>query len=949
MIMKTARRALTVLLTVLLVASCTAAFALTRLDESKYAFTKVGEQQNVNENVTFQKYTLKSGVNETVVDAVALEFSTADGYIPMAFMGYAGTSATVSYNDNNNDGEMSRGHAEIAAEKYGYEVVGAINGSFFSMDQGGNGQYGTLVDYIISNGKVMSAHAGDACEVVAFMSDGTFQVVNSMIDYALYINGQSVGSLYYINKTSGTKNAGNWGNGFYYFDTSCGRVTDTHKEVMGYNVLCKKLDNTDLVVGGTLKGEVISVTETTEGAQVSDGYNDVSDKFDIFVKSTSPNAKFVKNLKAGDSINISVTETVEASREIIEKANSVIENVGWLVKDGVDQTQIKSSIGTHSVDLKARWTAFGRKADGSYVFFTTDSQTTDGSSYSTGNSPCATLQDVAKAMISLGCVDVIRMDGGGSVQMYAANDGSGNPGYLMVTEGYIRPVSDCILIVKKSSATNETVTKALKDAAEAAKKAENIETAVQDVLDEIDAMLEKEPNPVESDARRLLMKLMAAQSGKDELNAQIANAAGIKYSDYSFEVLEEIRSAYDYATEVFGDPEATGADVSKATEDLRYWLALSGEQDISLSKGASYKVDLNGGKNYTNFENVLVDDLKRLTDGAADSLEGTSTAYSAWQGSPIITLDLGAQKSVQKFVIHAARMLDWGISTPRGVTVSVSNDGNTFTQVGSASAKDVSVEGKGTSEIGVLVNESTALGWNAYRITIEPEQAASCRYVRFEFKLQGSFLWLTELEAVQSVEPISDAVYITGINRTVYSDDCCVFTHEAGNLKENDGAVNAKWTQNVFLKWSEEDGCYIVTKNAAGGGKAPDVTLAEDEVLVAVHGDIGQPGNPNKVYATKNFPKGTKVALYGVDVQNGKLSIAPFMRVYHAPEPDPVTLPGDLNNDGELDAVDYIKLKKSILGSLELTADEMLRADVNGDGEIDALDYIMLKKKVLQG
>ena len=59
--------------------------------------------------------------------------------------------------------------------------------------------------------------------------------------------------------------------------------------------------------------------------------------------------------------------------------------------------------------------------------------------------------------------------------------------------------------------------------------------------------------------------------------------------------------------------------------------------------------------------------------------------------------------------------------------------------------------------------------------------------------------------------------------------------------------------------------------------------------------------------------------------------------------------PGDLNDDGELDALDYIKLKKAILGTIELTPEEEQRADVNGDGELDALDYIMLKKKVLQG
>ena len=56
---------------------------------------------------------------------------------------------------------------------------------------------------------------------------------------------------------------------------------------------------------------------------------------------------------------------------------------------------------------------------------------------------------------------------------------------------------------------------------------------------------------------------------------------------------------------------------------------------------------------------------------------------------------------------------------------------------------------------------------------------------------------------------------------------------------------------------------------------------------------------------------------------------------------------GDINGDGEVDAVDYILLKKLILGTLEPSPEQEKRMDVNGDGETDARDYILLKKIVL--
>lgn len=71
-----------------------------------------------------------------------------------------------------------------------------------------------------------------------------------------------------------------------------------------------------------------------------------------------------------------------------------------------------------------------------------------------------------------------------------------------------------------------------------------------------------------------------------------------------------------------------------------------------------------------------------------------------------------------------------------------------------------------------------------------------------------------------------------------------------------------------------------------------------------------------------------------------------------SPEPPPPPVipedKGDLNGDGAVDAVDYIRLKKKILSG-NYTAEEETVLDVNGDGDVDARDYIVLKKFVLAG
>ena len=56
---------------------------------------------------------------------------------------------------------------------------------------------------------------------------------------------------------------------------------------------------------------------------------------------------------------------------------------------------------------------------------------------------------------------------------------------------------------------------------------------------------------------------------------------------------------------------------------------------------------------------------------------------------------------------------------------------------------------------------------------------------------------------------------------------------------------------------------------------------------------------------------------------------------------------GDLNNDGETDAKDYMMLKRYVLGTYEMWQKGWYRSDVNYDGDVDAKDYMILKRAVM--
>lgn len=876
--MKFTKKALALVLALVMVGSLASVLAF-----AGYDMEATSEAYEVDDNVFHTSYEVTSGENGNTVTAQALEFDPADGYVPVVFGGNAGWSYV-----------LDKQYARASLDRWGYEPVGIINGSFFNMSNG------FLNSINITDGRITCAHVGYTGEMVTFDSKGVMTIVKSSLDYKLYANGNELkNALTYINKIDGA--AAN--DRVYYWDSACGSISDSAEYEKGVEVLCNKVFGTELSVGGTLVGEVVSVGTDTNATGIG------TNQFVLYCKSASPFADTLKNLKAGDEVQITVNESIEESREVMENCSSAIENIGWLVKDGVDQTQIQSTIGTHSVTLQARWTAFGTKPDGSYVFFTTEGG-------STGAGGSVTLRDVAKAMMELGCNNVIRMDGGGSSAMYLADAGNGEPGYVQSSS---RSVPDCIMVVKVASMLpSEELAAALDVAIEGAEAAEE-SASLTLALDAAKAVRADE-RATEGDYKRAIMKISSALAGKQELQALVAKAANVKFTDYSQFVLDNLRVAYDAASTVVANKEATAKEIKDAYNELLYWYSLSGDQSVNVAFGKDYTSSSNSNASYVDTDGV------ELTDGAlgngVDAYSPTWAGYNGASGGKYeYVIDLGEKfENISSFGVNALQLDSWGIAVPKNIKVYVSDDNTAWTE---AASLDISADIYGSKE------------QDAHDITVKPASAVSGRYVKFELTAVKSFIFISELSVNVDFAAIDEGLYLTAFNTTILADYTSIFT--SGTI--TGASHNPLWTHNIWLEWNEALEAYVVTKNVFANGSFADYTLKEGEIIIAVHRDSAV-ADMNRTLA-QNAKVGDILVLNGIDIEKLSTDIGAYFYFEDGYKP------GDVNMNGEIDATDYLIIRQTVLGLVELDKEQTRLADVNGNGKIDANDYVMVKRHFL--
>ena len=169
-----------------------------------------------------------------------------------------------------------------------------------------------------------------------------------------------------------------------------------------------------------------------------------------------------------------------------------------------------------------------------------------------------------------------------------------------------------------------------------------------------------------------------------------------------------------------------------------------------------------------------------------------------------------------------------------------------------------------------------------------------------------------------------------------------------GALAVKGDAAGLAGEEGDFNYWSviivDAEGKVIYSNATLGrnneGGIKTDVAVPAGAVVIATHGgsELAKVGQIVKVY---------NVDLAALATLNGYVALEQAgYTVEDAPVVPEVQL-GNVNGDDVIDLYDYILVKREIMNTIDLTAEQLEAADVNGDDVIDLYDYILIKRHIM--
>lgn len=197
------------------------------------------------------------------------------------------------------------------------------------------------------------------------------------------------------------------------------------------------VQSTELVVGGRVTYTVEQVLQSTGSIEIPEGkvVLTIHEDGDEWLKSQ------LTNLQVGDTIDVDITVADDAWVDVDQALGALYK----IVTNGVAETMPDGASSVWN-GATAR-TAVGIKADGTTIFYTIDGLQ---AGYSVG----ATMTQVAKRLIELGCVEAVCMDGGGSTTLGASyTDSSSMELVSSPSGGTQRANSTAIFLTTSMSAT----------------------------------------------------------------------------------------------------------------------------------------------------------------------------------------------------------------------------------------------------------------------------------------------------------------------------------------------------------------------------------------------------------------------------------------------------------------------------------------------------------------
>ncbi len=353
------------------------------------------------------------------------------------------------------------------------------------------------------------------------------------------------------------------------------------------------------------------------------------------------------------------------------------------------------------------------------------------------------------------------------------------------------------------------------------------------------------------------------------LSDLVEEAMSATYNEYGTKAIALIRDEIKNANALIADESASTEDILACYATLKELLNIKGTENHVLSVGADYTATApNRGDG-----NIYNDDGTKLTDGNKGYADGSKECYSGWNNTAVeVIVDLGSVTKADYFSVYCASS-QWGIQRPNNLTVSVSADGISYTEIGTQTSIKNVIE--------------TTDGWDTSIISVIADTPVNVRYAKFVMNPNGPHTWIDEVEVAVRPNKVYGAIGVTGINEKILTNSCSVFTPDFGTITADN--ANHKYTANAIAKWDHAVNGYIVTSAALGNGEyTADITLAEDEILICAHTDEVDYKSLDNFKKVRDLEIGQVLTLDGIDLTNGTREFGSYIIIEEYPEEEEI-------------------------------------------------------------
>jgi len=266
---------------------------------------------------------------------------------------------------------------EIALmESKGEMVFAGFNGDYYDMN------LGIPIGMVMSNGRVITANGGVGYPTLGYKSNGEVVLAKPNLNITYSINGGTAQTIHRLNRSIPHETTMCWMQ-TRDFGSSSMSVTNITEVVLD-------ISSGDIIIGGVINATVASVNIDVRNTPI--GTNQM-----LLI-----GHEFKTNgIKVGDSVVVTLDETTGLWADVKE-AISAGGSSNMMLENGIVASGLDTALNPQ--------TLFGVKADGTVVVYINDGR-------APGTSGGISVVEAANYMLAIGCVNAVRLDGGGSSTM----------------------------------------------------------------------------------------------------------------------------------------------------------------------------------------------------------------------------------------------------------------------------------------------------------------------------------------------------------------------------------------------------------------------------------------------------------------------------------------------------------------------------------------------------